>query len=208
MCVPPSPLDFRFNFVLIFCACILSSLPASCSSAAHSDSFCPAALVCNCKQVALLHELCLRHAHLLVILLPFFSYSPCTLTYSRVCLHHAHLWVTDPFCPAALVCNCKGVALLHELCLRHAHLWVTRPPFFLQPSYAPAWRGLGDLAREGGNNAHAVECYRVSVCGLGCGLGCGQCRKKWWRIRGRVWGLDAVQHTCCSLAQGECRYTA
>jgi hypothetical protein len=33
----------------------------------------------------------------------------------------------------------------------------------LQPSYAPAWRGLGDLARESGNNAHAVECYRVGV---------------------------------------------
>ena len=31
----------------------------------------------------------------------------------------------------------------------------------LDQSYAPAWRGLGDLLREEGDHAQAVACYQV-----------------------------------------------
>ena len=33
----------------------------------------------------------------------------------------------------------------------------------LEPSYAPAWRGLGDVFRENGDHNNAVACYQVST---------------------------------------------
>lgn len=32
----------------------------------------------------------------------------------------------------------------------------------LEPGYAPAWRGLGDVFRENGDHNNAVACYQVS----------------------------------------------
>ena len=37
----------------------------------------------------------------------------------------------------------------------------------LDQTYAPAWRGLGDLLREEGNHGEAVSCYQVRVQGIG-----------------------------------------
>lgn len=33
----------------------------------------------------------------------------------------------------------------------------------LDPGYAPAWRGLGDLAREGGDHGAALAAYQEAV---------------------------------------------
>lgn len=60
-------------------------------------------------------------------------------------------------CPAVLCCVLQGA--VGRNAAQQCYLEALRQDVL----YAPAWRGLGDLLREGGESVQALSCYQEAV---------------------------------------------